>query len=191
MNQSSDRELILEYLDGKNESLNILIKKYLKPIYNFVYIYTKNEQESEDIVQDVFLKVWKNIKRFKKDKNFKTWIYTIAKNTTIDFFKKKKNILFSETEKENDPDFESFSFEESIIDSNYLPDELYYKKEVQDNIRKLLDNIPIKYKEIINLYYIEEFNLKEISVILKQSINTIKSKHRRGLIMLKKQIEKL
>ena len=189
MNQSSDKELILEYLDGKNESLNVLIRRYLKPIYNFVYTYVRSEQESEDITQEVFLKVWKNIRKFKRDKNFKTWIYKIAKNTSIDFLKKKKNILFSDIDKEKENE-DDLLFVETIADEECLPDEIYLKKELEINIQNILDEIPIKYKEIMELYYINEFNFREISEILNEPINTVKSKHRRGLFILKNKIEK-
>lgn len=190
MDQSSDKELILKYLDGDNKSLNILIRNYLKPIYNFVYVYVSSKQEAEDITQEVFLKVWKNIKKFKKDKNFKTWIYKIAKNTSIDFLKKKKNILFSDIDnnKENKDDLQ---FIETIADDEYLPDEIYSKKELEINIQNILDDIPIKYKEIMELYYINEFNFREISEIINEPLNTVKSKHRRGLIILKNKIEKI
>lgn len=190
MNQDSDKDLIIEYLNGKNESLNILIKKYLKPIYNFVYSYVKNEQESEDITQDVFLKVWKNIRKFKRDKNFKTWIYKIAKNTSIDFLKKKKNVSFSEID-QNNKNEEDISFIDTIEDNEALPDELYSKKELENNMENILNDIPIKYREIMELYYIEEFNFREISEILNEPLNTIKSRHRRGLTILRQKIEKI
>ena len=86
----SDEQLINNYLKGDEKSLEILIHRYLKPIYNFVYRYVNNKQEAEDVTQEVFVKTWRNLKKFKRNKSFKTWIFSIAKNTAIDSFKKKK-----------------------------------------------------------------------------------------------------
>jgi len=190
-NNKSDKDLIIEYLDGSNESLNILIRRYLQPIYNFVYTYIKDEEEAEDVVQEVFLKAWRNLKKFKKDKNFKTWIYKIAKNSSLDFLKKKKNITFSELNK-NSYNNDVETFVDSIEDNDdLLPDEIYYKLELQKDIEEVLDEIPVIYGEVLNLYYINEFNFREISEILGVSINTVKSRYRRSLIILKEKIKNI
>ena len=90
-----DKILIQQYLKGDEKSLEILIARYLKPIYSFVYKNVGNPSEAEDITQEVFIKIWKNIKKFDQNKNFKPWIFQIAKNTSIDFLRKKKSIPFS------------------------------------------------------------------------------------------------
>ncbi len=94
----SDQKLIANYLAGDEKSLEILINRYLRPIYSFVYRHVGNGEVAEDITQEVFVKVWRNLKKFDQNKSFKTWIFTIAKNTSFDFFKKKKAIPFSELE---------------------------------------------------------------------------------------------
>lgn len=181
MEQYSDLELINKYLKGDRKSLEILIGKYLKSIYNFVYNYTSKEGDVEDIVQEIFLKVWKNIKKYKHDKVFKTWIFCIAKNTALDFLKKKKSITFSELDdRENE-----ISFVESIEDLEELPDKIFDRKNLQKEIREVVNKMPAKYKEILSLYYYNEFNFREISEILNQPIDTVKSKHRRALIIMK------
>jgi len=68
MKNYSDRKLIADYLKGDEKSLEILIQQYLKPIYNFVYRYAGNAQDAEDITQDVFVKVWRNLKKFDRQK---------------------------------------------------------------------------------------------------------------------------
>ncbi|MBI4159946.1 sigma-70 family RNA polymerase sigma factor [Candidatus Wolfebacteria bacterium] len=71
-------------------SLELLIRRYLKPIYGFTYRYVGAGQDTEDVTQETFVKVWRNLKKFDQNKSFKTWIFSIAKNTAIDFLKKKK-----------------------------------------------------------------------------------------------------
>ena len=72
MNNEFDLKLVNQYLKGDKESLKILIQKYLKPIFNFVFTYVGNIQDCEDITQEVFVKVWSNLKKFDKNKSFKT-----------------------------------------------------------------------------------------------------------------------
>jgi RNA polymerase sigma-70 factor (ECF subfamily) len=95
-----DKKLIQQYLKGDEKSLEVLIAKYLKLIYSFVYKNVGDQASAEDITQESFIKVWKNIKKFDQKKNFKPWLFQIAKNTSIDFLRKKKSIPFSRFENE-------------------------------------------------------------------------------------------
>ncbi len=94
MSMLTDEQLIKNYLIGDNKALELLIKRYLTPIYNFVLRYVKNTSEAEDVTQEVFVKVWKNLKKFNDNYKFKSWLYTIAKNTSLDYLKKKKKNEF-------------------------------------------------------------------------------------------------
>ncbi len=70
-----DEKLIADYLAGDEQSLELLIKQYLKPIYSFVSRYVGNGQEAEDITQEVFVRVWRSLKKFDQTKSFKTWVF--------------------------------------------------------------------------------------------------------------------
>ena len=86
----SAEQLIANYLKGDQESLEILVRQYLKVIYSFVFRYVGNAEDAEDITQEVFVRVWRNLKRFNQEQSFKTWLFAIAKNAALDFLKKKK-----------------------------------------------------------------------------------------------------
>jgi len=90
MIETNDSQLVQKYLSGDEESLKLLIRNYLKPVFSFVYHFVNNPAEAEDIAQDVFVKMWKNLKKFDQQKKFKTWLFAIAKNTALDYLKKKK-----------------------------------------------------------------------------------------------------
>jgi len=94
MENYRDEQLIANYLKGDEELLEVLVRRYFKLIYNFVYQYTGSLEDSEDITQEVFVKVWRNFRKFNQKKSFKTWIFSIAKNTAIDFLRKKKQYHF-------------------------------------------------------------------------------------------------
>jgi len=89
----TDEEIILLYKNGDGEALKTIIDRYTPPIYNFV-ARLANKNDAPDIVQEVFIKIWKNIHHFDQSKaSFKTWIFTIARNTATDFLRKKKSLF--------------------------------------------------------------------------------------------------
>ncbi len=181
MENKKDIELIQDHIKGNKDSLAFLIERYYKQIYNFVYRFVYCEQDANDITQDTFIKMWKNIRKIKKDKNFKSWLYTIAKNTTLDFLKKKKSLVFSDFENEEGDNI----LLEIIKDEDLLPDELLEKKDLKNLLDNAISRLSISYRTVILLHHGEEMTFKEISEILKESIDTVKSRYRRGLIMLR------
>ena len=87
----NDEEIIALYKSGEKEAFKKLIDRYTIPLYNFTARIT-NRIDTSDIVQEIFIKVWKNIHRFNPlQASFKTWIFTIAKNTAMDFLRIKKS----------------------------------------------------------------------------------------------------
>lgn len=184
--EKEDKQLISEYLSGDEESFTKIIDRYIDQINNFSYRLTGNRDEAEDITQDTFLKVWKNLNKYRLEENFKTWIFTIARNTAIDYLRKKKNFVFS--------DFENESGENSITDNLKdpapLPDELIQKATDKKVLEKILKEIPFSQKEVLLLYYNEDLTFDEIGKVLNKSINTVKSQHRRALIKLREMLDK-
>src|SRR3989338_1059328 len=104
----TDEQLVSEYLADNKDSLEILVKRYLKPVYRFAYKYADDVSGAEDIAQEVFIKAWRNLKRFDQSKNFKTWLFTITKNTALDFLKKKeKREILAIALKKLSPEFQT------------------------------------------------------------------------------------
>ncbi len=183
MENYKDQKLIYNYLKkGDEKSLEILIRRYLKPIYGFAYRYVGNAQGAEDITQDVFVKVWKNLKKFDQDRNFKAWIFTIAKNTSLDFLKKKKAMQFSDLENESGEN----ALVEKFIDSSPLPDEFLEQKGIREIFIKAVGKLFSKYRKVLLLRHEENMTFREIAETLGEPLNTVKSRHRRAVILLKK-----
>ncbi len=186
MKSHSDRQLISNYLKGDEKSLEVLIKRYLKPIYSFVFRFVSNIQDAEDITQEVFIKVWRNLKRFDQNGKFKTWIFTITKNTCLDWLRRKQQISFSELETDDEK-----SFVEKIPDSQSLPNELLEKKDFADLLNRAIKKLSPKYKMILFLRYNDHLTFRQISEILEKPLNTVKSYHRRALILLRNYLKKV
>jgi RNA polymerase sigma-70 factor (ECF subfamily) len=183
----SDKQLIADYLKGDETALGVLIKQYLRPIYGFVYRYVGNTGASEDITQEVFVRMWRNIKKFNPEKNFKTWIFAIAKNASIDFLKKKKALPFSEFDNEEGDNI----IENILIDAELLPSEILEREDAARVLNEALEKLSPKYRTVLFLYYNENFNFREIAEILGEPLDTVKSRHRRALAVLKKILVEL
>lgn len=187
-----EKQLIEAYLNGDYKSLELLVRQYLGPIYGFVYKQVGNAQDAEDITQEVFIKVWKNINKFDGNKSFKSWIFSIARNSIIDFIRKnrlasgeKKSIPFSNFENEEGNNI----LDGMLIDAGLLPDEIYEQKETKSMISKAMGKLSTKYQSVLSLYYEKEFNFREIAQMLGEPIDTVKSRHRRGLMVLRKNLQ--
>ncbi|HAS80531.1 MAG: RNA polymerase, sigma-24 subunit, ECF subfamily [Candidatus Nomurabacteria bacterium GW2011_GWE1_32_28] len=178
----TDEEIITRYKNGEEELFKMLIERYSSSLFNFA-IYLTNLNYAPDLVQEVFIKVWKNLNKFNEEKaSFKTWIFTIAKNTATDFLRKKKSLLFSDIETTE----EDNSFEENILDENLLQDEALQKLQDIDLLNELLAKLDINYRTILLLHYQEDMTFEEIGKILKKPLNTVKSQHRRAILDLRK-----
>jgi RNA polymerase sigma-70 factor (ECF subfamily) len=183
MLDKTDEQLITNYLKGDEKSLEILISRYLKSIYNFTYLYVKNEKEAEDLTQEVFIKAWRNLRRFNRKKSFKIWLFHLAKNICFDFLRKRKDFSFSELVSKGED--EDYYFEEEIKDLSPLPDELFEQKNLKEMLNSAIEQLPLKNQTILFLYYNDHFTLQEIADSLNESLNTIKSRYRRALKKLK------
>lgn len=182
--KKNDEEVIASFKAGDEQAFKELIQRYTSALFNFsARLVGKNE--APDIVQDIFIKVWKNIRRFDASKaSFKTWIFTIAKNTTTDFLRKKRDYLFSDMENPEEED----QFYQKIPDEEILPDESLEKLEDKEMLESVLAELRPAYREILLLHYREDMTFNEISEVLKKPLNTVKSQHRRALLELKKII---
>jgi len=180
----TDEKIIASYKNGEEEDFKKLIDRYTSPLFNFAARLT-NKDEAEDIVQEVFIKAWKNINRFDENKaSFKTWIFTIAKNTITDFLRKNKGVLFSDIGGDDEAD----SFAENIPDESLLPDAALEKLEDATFLNKILEKLNGAYREILVLHYQEEMTFDEIGKVLGKPLNTVKSAHRRAIIEMRKML---
>ena len=183
----TDEEILALHKNNDQEALKLIINRYTSPLYNFTARLT-NKNDAPDIVQEVFIKTWKNIRNFDSRRaSFKTWIFIIARNTITDFLRKKRNLLFSDMGKNNEEDTNSFV--ENIPSEEMLPDVAMQKLEDSAFLNKTLEKLRLDYQEVLILHYQEEMTFEEIGRVLNKSLNTIKSQHRRAIIGLRKILE--
>ncbi len=182
--KKNDSELIASYLSGDEAALQALFERYLKPVYGFVYRYVGNAGDAEDITQDAFVNAWKNLKKFDRSRNFKTWLFAIAKNAALNWLKKKKPALFSEFEKEDGGNL----LAETLADPAPLPEKIFADKELGRKLAAAMEGLKPDYRTVLLLYYNDHLTFEEIGEAVGKPLNTVKSQHRRALIALRTQI---
>ncbi len=177
----TDSELVLSYREGDDQAFESLIARHTDAIFAYLARLTGDREVAADLTQETFVKAWKNLARFRESENFKTWAFTIARNSAYDWLRKKKSVVFSAL------DGEEFSFADTIADTEPLADEVRIRFEDAHFLEKLLTGLPADSREILLLHYVDEMTFDEIGRVRGEPLNTVKSRHRRALIALREQ----
>ena len=177
MENLSDKELIAKYLKGDEGALAVIVKRYLPFVYALASRYTGDADNASDIVQETFVKAWRYLGKFDSEKCFKPWLLTIAKNTALDWLKKKKDTPFSV--------FEESGALEVVVDPSPRLDVAAENKETVGKIKEAVSKLPPLYRSVVSLRHEDDLKFREIAARLMTSINTVKSRYRRAVKILK------
>ena len=178
----NDIDLINSSIDGNQEAFAGLFDLYARSVYLLAYRYVLNVDDAEDVAQEAFFRAWKNLKKFDVSKNFKTWLFVIAKNTALDLIKKKKPASFSQF---TDDDDVLEAYLSSFTESPVLPDAIFDRKAVQANLDDTIAKLPHAYRAVIRMRYNDQLKFGEIAEMLGEPVGTIRSKHHRALVLLR------
>ena len=177
MGDCSDKELLQKF---KNEAtcsyaFNLLIRKYQKKIYRHVRRIVIDHDDANDVVQNVFIKVWKGLGNFRADSKLFTWLYKIATNEALTFLNQKRTVFFIPVaDVENQL---SYSLE---YDDSFRGDEIQLK------LQKAVLTLPAKQRVVFNMRYYDEMKYEEMSEILNTSVGALKASYHHAV----KKIEK-
>jgi len=161
----SDEELLRLTLEDQ-ENFLCLIRRYEIKLGRYIRrISGLNKEDIEDILQDVFIKVYQNINSFDKDLKFSSWIYRITHNEVIDNYRKKQA-------RPQETTFDSENLLNNIVSEFNISKELDYKY-LQKNVGQVLNSLDLKYREVLVLKFLEEKEYKEIADILKKPMGTV------------------
>lgn len=185
--EPTDEQLVTLYRDGAGDAFQRLLLRHVDGIYNFAFRLVGNREAAQDITQEASIKAWKNIDRFNTGEKWKTWIYAIARNTAIDYLRKKRSLSFTDTELASgqNPAIDNQEADEP------LPDNMAMQIEDKALLETALSELSPLYREVVYLYYYEDMTLQEIANLLDKPIDTVKSQHRRGMKLLRDALFRL
>ena len=156
---------------GDEKAYAELSNKYQKPLYFHIRKMIRETDYVEDLVQDIFMKAFKNLKNYKNDYAFSTWLYRIATNHTIDYLRKKKLHTFSINTDSSDEDQAPIQLE----DEDTHTDEPMIRRQRKNKVHEAIDQLPEKYRLIILKRHIEEKSYQEISEEMDIPLGTVKA----------------
>jgi RNA polymerase sigma factor (sigma-70 family) len=181
----TDNELVDKFVSGDGNSLELLINRYRKQVYTYIFLLVKNQHLAEDIFQDTFIKVIKSLDdgKYRDNGKFLAWVLRIAHNLVIDHYRKEKQL--NSTSREdfgvdilNSQKYAVRPAEDSMID-----------RQIRKDIRELVDSLPIEQKEVLILRQYCELSFKEIAEHTNVSINTALGRMRYALINLRRMVK--
>jgi len=179
----SDQELVSQYINGHEPSLEELIRRYKSKIYTSIYLLVKDSYLAEDIFQDTFIKVINTLKagRYNEEGKFLPWVIRIAHNLVIDHFRKIKRTPVVITGDGLDI-FEIIEFNDESTEEKIIREQTY------QDLRKLIHHLPSEQKEVLIMRHYGDLSFKEISDITGVSINTALGRMRYALNNLRKMM---
>lgn len=173
-----DKDLLLKLRDkeSKNYGFNLLVREYQERIYWHIRKMVVDHDDANDLVQDVFVKIWKNIDNFRADAQLYTWIYRIATNECLSFLNKKRRRFFMPI-----GDIEG-ELSNKLTSSDYISgDEVHLK------LQKALLKLPDKQRLVFNMKYFDEMKYEQIAEITDTSVGALKASYHYAV----KKIEKI
>ena len=163
-----DREIIEQFRneETRNYAFNLLVREYQKRLYWHIRKIIIDHDDTDDVLQNVFIKVWRHLANFKEEAQLFTWMYRIATNESINFLnakKKRAGIPLDDV---------------SAFLSNNLESDSYYKgDEIQTKLQKAILTLPDKQRIVFNMKYFEEMKYEEMSKILETSVGALKASY--------------
>ncbi|MEI5908331.1 RNA polymerase sigma factor [Bacillus spongiae] len=175
-----DQELIDEILGGSQAAMEVLTRKYYKPIYAFVYRKVGNKEMAYDLTQEIFIKVIQKIQAYSSKGTFKSWLYSIAVNHCRDYWRSA--------------DYRNSTQQSELIENIECEQKnvsyIFEKKETRKQVTAAINLLPDYQREALILKYYHHMKIKEIAEVTETSVSTVKSRLKQGLNKLAKQLER-
>jgi RNA polymerase sigma-70 factor (ECF subfamily) len=175
-----DSELVAVYLNGNERGFDVLVDRYQTRLLNFIYRTVGDRERAEDLVQEVFVRVYRHLERFDRSKKFSTWIYTIASNLAKNELRNRSRnplVFFQALTKGLSGDEERpVEFE----DDRMRPDDLFRKRHLREVVDDSVARLPVHHREVFVLRELEGKSYEEIAEITHCNLGTVKSRLNRA-----------
>ncbi len=181
-----DKDLVKRTLDGDKEAFEMIVQRYKQPLLNYIGRMVGERELALDFTQDVFIKTYASLHTYRPQHKFSTWLFKIASNLTIDYWRKKKIDAYSfdqtRNHTENRPSIQIPSKDLSVMEKFEL-------REIRERIEKALQKIPPSLRELFVWRHINEFSYEEIAEIKGLPVGTIKNKVFQAKELIRRNLE--
>ena len=181
-----DSALVKRAKEGSGKAYDELVVLYKDAVFNIIFRMVRNRQEAEDLSQEAFIKAYNSINSFNEEYAFSTWLFKIATNHCIDFFRKRKLKTYS---MEQTVRYKDDEIKHDYADHEKRADKDLLAVEKAEMIRGAIRKLPEKYQTAINLRHRDEKSYDEIAEILDIPLGTVKARIFRAREMLKKSLK--
>ena len=176
---ADDSAVVSAFLGGEERAFQELVERYQTRLLNFIYRTIGDRDRAEDLVQEVFIRVYRHLHRFDRSKKFSTWAYTIASNLAKNELRNRSRsplVLFQTIQGTNEDEERPLQFE----DSTSRPDDLYRKRHLRELVEQTVAQLPEHHRQVFVLRELEGKSYEEIAEITDCNLGTVKSRLNRA-----------
>ncbi len=183
LNEMTDEELALSYIDGNNRAFDLLLSRNQSKLFSYILFVVRDRDMADDVFQETFVKVICKLQQHKYVTNgkFSSWIMRIAHNVIMDSFRSNKNKHIVDTDPENDlSNISSAQLQDGNIENRYV------NEQILRDVRKLMDFLPTSQREVVYMRFYQEMSFKEIADTTGVSINTSLGRMRYAILNMRR-----
>ena len=189
--QISDDSVVEKYRKGDTEAFNCLVERYGKPLYNFIYRMLADRTASEDVLQEVFLRVIRNIDRYEMRGRFKSWIFTIANHLVVSELRRRSKRRVLSLDEEIGSGESGLELHDVVGDERYLPDVLAERRELREKLDDAIQLLPFGQRQVLMMREVSGLQFKEIASVLECPLNTVLGRMHYALKNLRQKLAEL
>jgi len=179
LRQADDSAVVTAFLGGEERAFQELVERYQTRLLNFIYRTIGDRDRAEDLVQEVFIRVYRHLHRFDRSKKFSTWAYTIASNLAKNELRNRSRsplVLFQTIQGSSDEEDRPVQFE----DTTSRPDDMYRKRHLRELVEQTVAQLPEHHRQVFVLRELEGKSYEEIAEITDCNLGTVKSRLNRA-----------
>lgn len=168
MDEPTDKELLAQFRDDRtrNAAFGKIIQRYQRRLYWHIRRMLIDHDDTDDVLQNVFIKMWKGLDNFKEDAQLYTWLYRVATNETLTFIKQRKTEMFVR-----------YGDVEYGIEGKLEDDNFFRGDEIQKKLQLAIATLPEKQRLVFNMKYFEEMKYEDMSQVLDTSVGALKASY--------------
>lgn len=176
----TDGQLAKKYLNGEEWAFEAIVDRYMKPLFNFAYRYLGDHDEASDIVQETFVRLYKNLHRLNLEEPLKPWLYRTARNLCLNRIPQR--LRYQSIDNDSFPE---------MPDIAAGPDDQIDLHDLQAMVQAAVGELPSIYRDVVTLYYFAELSVEEVAAVLGLAEPTVKTRLHRARGQLKRMLMEL